>query len=152
MKYLFITLLALFSISLFANDTTVVNATKAERIIDKYTGKISDAFNQGLDKVTPVAKQGFEIAVKLQIAKGLGYMIVPFVTVLLIILGFKFYNKSKTLSKDRYNSDFFEVLSVLCLVLGGIGVIGSMPAIYHGLLHLIAPEWFAIQEIIHLFK
>lgn len=43
-----------------------LNASEAERIVDKYSGKISDAFSQGVEAVAPTVKEGFVIVVKLQ--------------------------------------------------------------------------------------
>lgn len=87
-KLLLLLLFALvFSLSGYAQlDSLNIDATQAERIIDKYTGKVTEGFNTVLEKATPVAEEGFE------------------------------------------------------------------SCIYDGTLYLVAPEWFAIKDIIGLFN
>lgn len=164
-KILSILFLSLFSFVVNAQqtipDTTISNA---ERIIDKYSGKIANTFIAGIEKITPVAINGFELAVRLQIAIGLFDLVGCVLFFICFIQLFKEYNRINALidSKDcptRMNNNSgpfddknatfklgaFTILSILSVIL--------LPFfLYEAFTHLIAPEWFAIKEIIELFK
>jgi galactitol-specific phosphotransferase system IIC component len=151
MKKLLIILLLFVSYNTYSQVDSLVTETQTERIIDKYGGKIVESFNRFADKALPIAEESFKIVVKLQIAKGIGYMFIPLITIIIIFTGFICAKKSKTLNVKKYESDRYEVIAVICMVLSIIGIIASCFCIYHGLLYLIAPEWFAIEEILNLF-
>lgn len=143
------------------SDTTISNA---ERIIDKYSGKIANTFIAGIEKITPVAINGFELAVRLQIAIGLFDLVGCVLFFICFIKLFKEYNRINAVldSKDtpsrmnKTEGPFFDqnitfklraftLLSVLSVIL--------LPFfLYEAFTHLIAPEWFAIKEIIEIFK
>jgi len=128
-----------------------VDITQAERIIDKYAGKISDAFNEGLEKVTPVAEEGFKIAVKLQIAKGIVGLF-PFIFAIVFVI--IFFNQMKLaikLDENKESSDLQAGMMVLSGILGALCIIVTFFTLGDAIQRLIAPEWFAIKEIIGLF-
>ena len=128
-----------------------LDITETERIIDKYSEKISQSFEQGLEKVTPVAERGFEIAVRLQIARGLSYLLVPIFTVIFLIIFYKNYKIAREYSDYSWTEGKGGTIGVISLIIGSCGLISSIPAIYYGISLLIAPEWFAIKEIIEMF-
>ena len=115
--------------------------TQTERIIDKYGGQIKQEFNNLMESVTPIATEGFEMVVKLQIAKGVG-MLTPIVICCILFILFII-----ELNKDK-NEDFIIVLGIGA----GIFVIAAIFSTYNGILHLMAPEWFAIKDILELIK
>jgi len=116
--------------------------TETERIIDKYSDKISQSFEEGLQKVAPVAEQGFEVAVRLQIAKGTVYMLGAIMLLTLILMTFFYKPLVKYIHEVSGGSIYgFVVVSFIPL-----GIL-----LYNGITRLIAPEWFAIKEIIEMF-
>ena len=134
---------------------SIPNTTETERIIDKYGSKISDGFNKIVENVVPMAETGFTMVVKLQIAKGVAYMLVPLLSILFWIMFFTNYKLSLINQKNDDINDWWDasrgapavVGLILAIITSGI----SFFTIYWGLLYLIAPEWFAIKEIIGLF-
>jgi len=164
-RILILSLFTLFSLVVNAQqtipDTTISNA---ERIIDKYSGKIANTFIAGVEKITPAAINGFELAVRLQIAIGL-FNLIECILFLCIFFGFfKEYNKINTLlnSKDvprQLNATHgpFEGKNasfklVALTILSIISTILFPFCLYDAFTHLIAPEWFAVKQIIELFK
>lgn len=123
-------------------DSISVNTTQAERIIDKYTGRISEAFEEGLNKITPVAEQGFEIAVKLQIAKGITASI-PIIMFIICFIWMLIAHKKHGVGQD--DSFLSEITTIVFFIV-------SVFTVYTAITRLVAPEWFAIKEIIGLFN
>lgn len=166
MKQILMILLLTLSVNLFAQDSTSIKATEVERIVDKYTGKAVDGFNAVVDKIAPTAEKGFEVAVKLQVAKGVTRLLPIFG--FLIFLGlFNFeYNRITTILNNGrengperydYNHGVFDedncsVKLILYLVFACILFILTLITTASGILHLMAPEWYAIEDIINLVK
>lgn len=146
-KLLLVLFIGLISFTTTAQTEETVPITETERIIDKYGGQIVDGFNNMIENVTPYAEEGFNMVVKLQIAKGIGYLLIPLLTIILFIISFKCRSKSDL---DDYDPDTYQVLHYITLILGGILFIASIPAIYHGILYISVPEWYAIKEILNL--
>lgn len=151
-------LLFLFSLvacTLFVSaqtDTTQVQITEAERIIDKYGEKIINGFNNLVETVTPYAEEGFNMVIKLQIAKGIGHLL-PLVFA--IIFWILFHVEYKKLIKNgHYPFTREENMTATLLFNLGLSLILTFISIittYDGIMYLIAPEWFALKEIIDLF-
>lgn len=146
-KLLLVFCIGLISFTTTAQTEETVVITETERIIDKYGNKIVDGFNNVIENVTPYAEEGFKMVVKLQIAKGIAYLLIPFLTIILFIISFKCRSKSNL---DKYNPDTYQLLHSVTLVLGGILFIASIPVTYHGILYISVPEWYAIKEILNL--
>jgi hypothetical protein len=168
MKKLSILFLLMFTTLVFSTTNDSIQkpstAQEVERLVDKYGGKIIDGFNTVVEKTTPIAEQGFYIAVKLNIAKGIGELL-P----LLFFFGFGYlfireYNRiNNILNSDNvpYNMhsgygpmDFINSTPLLWISLTFIVIlfIFSLFTTMSGIQHLIAPEWYAIKDIIDLFK
>ena len=147
MKKIFILLLTILSINIgFSQNDSIPKITETERIIDKYGGVIIDGFNKTVEQVTPVAEEGFRIAVKLQIAKGVVGILPPFIFIIFAIL---FVRQYKIEDDFSYNP---TVLAIAYFIGTFLFFITSCFTINTGITHLIAPEWFAIKEIINLVK
>lgn len=157
MKNFIFTLVMLFSLTTFAQQPvdsliTEDKITETERIIDKYGGKIVDGFNNVVSTVTPIAEEGFKIAVRLQIAKGIGYLLPTIFFIILILFRTRGFNIMKwltSLKKEQWietPGPTFVVLGLLCYLAVCVTTLDN------ALLYLIAPEWFAIQDIISLVK
>tara|TARA_R110000796_G_scaffold146955_3_gene263698 strand:- start:4153 stop:4641 length:489 start_codon:yes stop_codon:yes gene_type:complete len=160
---------ALISVNVYpqqAKDSTSINASEVERIVDKYTGKAVEGFNSVVDKITPSAEKGFEVAVKLQIAKGVTNLL-PLFAFLFFLLLFNLehkdisdiLDKGKENGPSRYNYNggpFYRenasVKLIIYLTFTVILFIVTLFSIADGILHLMAPEWYAIESIIQLFK
>ena len=158
-------MLLIFGLSFGENDSiSKPTISDAERIIDKYGGKIIDGFETITSKITPVATKGFEVAVKLNIAHGIGCLIPLFLfLIFLYSLKNEYFRIDNILKSDNVpdnlnyrrgplhedNCSLFLVLyivaTVLCFILSLIFTVD-------GIKHLLAPEWFAIKDIIDLFK
>ena len=160
---LFMLLISLITYSQTAKDS-LSTSQNVERLIDKYGGKISEGFNDVVEKTTPVAKEGFHIAVKLNIAEGIGYLL-PLV--FFFIFGYIFikeYNRIDNMLKSdniprNMNKNYGPIdddnstpLLWISLVFTGILFVISLFTTIPGIKHLIAPEWYAIKDIIKLFK
>lgn len=139
-------------------------AQEVERLVDKYGGKIVDGFNTVVEKATPVAEQGFKIAVRLNIAHGVTCML-PLIFFFLFMYWFKEeYNRLDNILKSndvpssmdyRYGpmgDDNCTPKLIMSLIATIIMFILACVLTVDGIKHLIAPEWYAIKDIIDLFK
>ncbi len=165
-KILTLLVFTLFSFVVNAQQPTVDTATisNAERIVDKYTGKIADAFTNGIEKVTPVAIDGFKLVCRLQIAIGLFDLAMVGICVLCLFAFFKEYNRINNLlhsekcprRMDPNEGPFYvsNYTAKLSMFFGSSMLFGILApfCLYEAFTHLIAPEWFAIKEIIKLFN
>ena len=161
-KIFFAAILIAMSVSftVAAADTSAVDTTtvvepptktqEVERLVDKYGGKIVDGFNSIVEKATPIAKDGFKVAVKLQIAKGVAGLLPLILTVFFIVYCFKF-NKDAIWRHDGPSNASAVLVIVFAIIAIIIGLF-AISSTYNAILYLIAPEWFAIQDIINLLK
>lgn len=162
-KLTFILLFGLITFNLSAQADSV-NISTTERLIDKYGGKIAESFNSLVEKATPVAEEGFKLAVRLQIAKGIVNLLPIVIAIIFSILLKKEYMRISTILSqkeipyhmDRNNGPFDEDNQTIMLIGYTIGAFGfailALFTTYSGITHLIAPEWYAIKDIIELFK
>lgn len=137
---------------------------EVERLIDKYGGKVIDGFNHVVEKTTPIAKEGFYIAVKLNIAEGIS-MLLPLL--FFFIFGYVFMNEynriNNLLNSDKvplnmdnrygpFDDNNATPLLITLIVFTFILFIMTLICTSSGIKHLIAPEWYAIEDIINLVK
>ena len=115
-----------------------IQITDTERIIDKYGDKIISGFNTIIEETTPYAEKGFELAVRLKIATGIFHIVLSIIAISIIVLILKQWNNWIR------NNDMEDPAFVVFLAAAIYTVIG----IYHSIVLLIIPEWFAIKEII----
>lgn len=159
MKSILTTLLLLLSVSTFSQEVVVnqETITETERIIDKYGGKLADSFTQAMESATPMAKDGFKMVVRLQLAKGSAKLL-PLILFVIFLISFK--KEYKKISKNENRSDpkkgpmdedNVTPILILYLVMTCIMFIVACFSTYGGLVRLIAPEWYAIKEIAELF-
>ena len=141
-NYIFILLLFTLT-ALSAQNDSILDITETERIIDKYGDKIITGFEKAVSEITPVAEQGFEIVVKLQIAKGIFSLIIFLSSLLLLILHIKFIK----IIYDKNNI----LLGIFVPVIHLFYLIWSIIEFKNAIMYLMAPEWFAIKEIMGLF-
>lgn len=144
---LLITLTAM-SIGSYAQDEQI---TEAERIVDKYTGKAGDAIKELATALEQPAEHVYAILVRQSLSEGILFTIGG---VVLLIAGFWIIklsmsvNKVKDSYRDMVYPDYKYVLSVsgsLILVLSFIILIASP-------LRILNPEYYAIKEIMDVFK
>jgi len=157
-----ITIALLFGISTYSQsketivlnntDTVEVEIGEAERIVDKYTDKITNGFNGLFEKVAPYAEQGFRFVVKLKIAEGVAYLFVVLFSFFFWSNFVKYYKIAKEDTFADWPAGKYGGLAVILLVFSIITTIATPFCLYHGLTLVIAPEWFAIKEIIELVK
>ena len=120
---------------------SIPNTTETERIIDKYSDNIISGFNTVIEKVTPLAEDGFKVVVKLKFIQGIALIIGAVICLLLIIVSFK-----KNIKDFIMHNTAGALYMVLLYPLIGLFIMG-----YAGLMRIFVPEWFAIKEIIGLF-
>jgi hypothetical protein len=148
--------------SISEKETTTLSET--ERIVDKYSGKIVDNFVILIESAAPHIKEGFKMVVRLQIAKGIAYLLPLLFFIVFLILTFIEYNRIEKLINSENIPDymgsnegvFFERnISFKIIFYLGLTVITACMAVvftYDGVVHLMAPDWFAIKEIQTLIK
>lgn len=127
------------------------NFQEAERLIDKYGGKAVETFEKVVEGATPLAKEGFNMAVKLQFAQGVAQLL-P-----IIFFGFfiyKFIKEDKYIRKEGGEWESGEVTAswIIYLALSIITMLLAIFNTYGGVTRVIAPEWYAVKEIVELFK
>lgn len=147
-----------FALQSFAQQdsiNTVNKITETERIIDKYGGQAVQKFNELITKVTPMAEQGFDVVVKLQIAKGIGYLFITIITIIFWFIFFKNYKLALQNQKESGKNDWVDcnrgTPALISLALAVCGTVATPFSLYESILHLAAPEWYAIKEILKLF-
>lgn len=164
----FLILITLLSYSImFSQEVEVDSLTtgqNVERLVDKYSNKIIEGFNSVVEKSTPIAKQGFYVAVKLNIAQGVAELLPLFFFCIFVYVFIKEYNKIRNiLSSDNIpiymNRNYVPMddtnstpLLWASLILTCILFILAIFTTISGIKHLIAPEWYAVKDIIELFK
>ncbi len=150
-KKVLITIMLMFPfIMLGQENDSIPSVTQAERIIDKYGGKIIDGFNKAVENVTPYAEEGFKMAVRLQIAKGIiGFT--PLLALIPAILGLRLSRKND-IEFDTYEMNNWALLNIISWIAVAVFCAISIWSIPYGIKHLIAPEWFAIKEIMELVR
>ena len=87
--------------------------------------------------------------VKLQIAKGAARMIPLILFIVFSIIGLR------QVKKANYDKLHWNIHANLSLVFGAMSLLMFILALcctYSGILHLFAPEWYAILEILAQFK
>jgi hypothetical protein len=146
--------------------TKQIEITETERIVDKYGSAIVTSFNKLITSATPMAEEGFKIAVKVQIAEGI-VLLLPFLfAVIFMYITYREYfrisNILNTNDADKYPRYYFrsgpwhdDNLSFLLIVSVCMSAIFVLFAIFTtgpGVMRLIAPEWYAIKEIIQLLN
>jgi hypothetical protein len=160
---LFMLLISLITYSQTVKDS-LSTSQNVERLIDKYGGKISEGFNNVVEKTTPVAKEGFYIAVKLNIAHGIGLLLPLLFFFIFGYIFIKEYNRINNLlnsdniprymnknygpMEDGNSSPLLWISLVSTCILFSFALFSTIS----GIKHLIAPEWYAIKDIIELFK
>ena len=119
--------------------------TETERVIDKYSEKIYNGFSVLIEKAEEPVKTGFHYVVKKQIAQGVVGLL-P-LTIFLLLLYPLFY------SIQHYEGDEFNGYTALAILFGFTEVIllvTSICATGNAVMHLIAPEYYAIEDIARL--
>jgi len=132
-------------------ETIEIPVSETERIIDKYGSKVAEGFSTFMDSATPMAKEGFEMVVKLQFAKGVAYLLIP----IFCIIGWFIFSKNYKIAREDDPREWVfgknGSIALASLIVSCCLLVASIPATYHGLLHVIAPEWYAIKELATLF-
>lgn len=167
MKNLFMMIVCLLSLNNYSQqptDSLDINITETERIIDKYSDKIADSFNKGIEKVAPVAEQGFEIAVKFQIIKGVSGLL-PFIAFLVSVFVFRneYFRISNLLRSDDvpdnmdsrkgiFSEENMSIILFSSFIITAVTLIASFFTLPSAISYILAPEWFAIKDILEMFK
>lgn len=142
---------------------TTENITQAEHIIDKYSSKVVDVFNSAVESATPLAEEGFKMVVRLQIAQGIVYLLPLILMFVFMFVFIKEYRRIESIldSDDEVPTHMnecygpLEESNITPLLVGSsifiiLNAIMAMFFTFDGFTHLIAPEWYAIKEILSL--
>jgi cytoskeletal protein RodZ len=137
---------------------------KVEQLVDKYSVKVANVFVATMEKATPVAKEGFQAAVWFQVAKGVAEIIpLVFFLVFLFLLINEYNSIYKVLNSDAVPAHMsrgrgplhesnISLKLILYLLLFIASTITTAVFVWDGIMHLVAPKWFAIKDIIELVK
>lgn len=153
MKKLFlIALLFTISVNIFAQiDSVSTSITETERIIDKYTDKIGAAIIALSEKLQQPAEFVWTSLVKQNLLEGYLNLIPIVLMFVFIVLFFKYRKKSEWDScNDAEN--FEAVMSIIMGILSIIFFIASVFCIRSGILKILNPEYYAIQDIFSLIN
>lgn len=171
-KFLFLLLLIPTFLIGQIQDTVItvkeIEVSETERLVDKYGGAIVSSFNKLVTSATLMAEEGFKMAVKLQIAEGICSLL-PFIFFILFSYlfykeYFRMYNilKDPEENKNKYkmynfqysvmHEDNVSFLLIITMLFAILFFILSIIFTSGGVMRLIAPEWYAIKEIIQLLN
>lgn len=151
---LLLMLLPMLSVGQLDSLQEPTTAQEVERLVDKYGGQAVDAFSNLIENATPMAQEGFKMVVRLQIAKGIGDLLPLFLGA---IFWYLFVKEYKRIDENKRNKNYMPfdstnasvwliasfIISIVCTIL-------AIFTTYLGILHLIAPEWYAIKDILNL--
>lgn len=140
-------------------DNVTVTTTETERIIDKYADKVYNGISDVTAALKEPAAKVFGYVVKLNIAKGIALLLLLPLAIGCWIWFYISYsrisNKLKNIA-EYTNKTWSDVdggsMAVISLVVSLATSFGSIFSTYWGILYLIAPEWFAIKDIIELIN
>lgn len=159
-KLLLICMIFLINISYAQKTKQTIQITETERIIDKYGSEVINKFNSLIDTATPMAEQGFEMIVKLQIAKGITLLLPAlFCLIFIIMFSAEYKTVQKKIQEDDntytyygpFSEEYINIFLIFYISAAIILFLISLFTFYDALLHLMAPEWHAIKEILNLF-
>lgn len=143
MKQLLFILILLLSIPFYGQEKKDnITNTQTERIIDKYSDKIINGFNTTIEKVTPMAEEGFAIVVKLKFIKGVIKLIISFICSLIILIPI-INKKIRHFIIDETSGVLYMFLLIPLFIFG--------VTFSEGITYIFVPEWYAIKEIMGLF-
>ncbi len=144
MKKLITILIVFISLNTYAQEVEPIQGeTVTERVIDKYSDKIITGFNETIDKITPLAQEGFAIVVKLKFVNGIIHLIPVILLVIISIVALIKWNKMEW-GDDSPGGKFF--IAVVLLILS----ILTAFTLHEAITHIFVPEWYAIKEIMNL--
>lgn len=145
-KIIILMMIVLGTFTSRAQDSTKTTISEIERVVDKYGEKIADGFISTMETAKPVAKEGFKVVVKLQFAKGIANLLPLLIFIISVI------SITKLWGTEHLNNKDISAVGFIWLTLLIISFVLAIFDTYSGITHLIAPEWFAIKEIITLMK
>ena len=146
---LFITLLFITSFVVNAQDSTIINnITEPERIVDKYVNKVTTAVTNIVAELEEPAKEVFDTVVRLQIAKGIVGLLPVILFFLFVFTMYKFNN----LVTSWDDPSFPAIMVIIFTIAAFVVLVMAFMKTGDAIMHLIAPKWYAILELIDLVK
>lgn len=143
-------LLVLFSIPSYTQKLDSIRIKETERIIDKYSEKISDSFSNLVHGITPDIKEGFAIVVKKQVVEGIIDLTCYLLFCILSVITAVYFYRKADFSGDSPSA------SVILLIFFGVIGLASIAVLFGNMGELIGkivvPEWYAIDEILRLIN
>jgi VIT1/CCC1 family predicted Fe2+/Mn2+ transporter len=167
MKNFIFSLMLLLTTSIYAQDSTAVvgEVTAAERIIDKYSGKAYEAVKELASALKVPAEHVYKVLVMQGVAEGITYLVVGIIGFILGLIGLYYYSyaKRQNIKGNPYNtggvtSDWQagncveQTLSVILYVIGGLLILIMMFNISTVVTGLINPEYYALKQVMEVFK
>jgi len=129
---------------------TVVTTTEVERIIDKYSEKVYNTLTTLITQLKGPAEYIFKSAIKVNIAKGIVNLI-PFIIFIPCFILFLYYVKAGRWC-DGDTANYQAVLSIIMGIISLGLLIAGIVCICSAIPYLVSPEWYAIQDIMHLIR
>ena len=107
------------------------------------------------DKLAEMGAAGWEIAVRQQVAIGVGYFVGAAAAALVLYVGYRLIHRSTTIENvSRFGHVEWSSERCVWFWLGMLSVLGGAPTmvglVISGILHLLNPEWYAIQALMNL--
>lgn len=131
-------------------------------VMDKAIDKVSDVVGAMAKAISNIAPEVWRIMVRQQYAKGIAFLIVPFLLTLVLVAGF-FASKARydhvislignPNNPERADSDeagFFWFLKIAFTVFIGLSFVWLANRITDAALFLINPEFYAIQDLLRM--
>jgi hypothetical protein len=157
-KIIGILLITLFSVCVFAQEPTeqttekevteYVTDSNVEKLVDKYSDKIGAALEALAEKLEQPVGYVWDAFVKVNFAKGIVQMLFP---ICFLICFIAFIKLLPIINNDSITEAQVGVFTVICLI-GIICLIGTAFTITDAIPRLIAPEYYALTELMQLLK
>ena len=123
--------------------------TEAERIVDKYGGKISGAISSLADALKVSAEHVYMVLVRQQVAEGISVVLLLVVFIIIAIMFSRNFNKADYKDSQGNRHATMSIILGICTAVLGVILIFILP---EAIIKLINPEYGAIKEIFELVK
>lgn len=161
-KIIFLSIICLYSVRIFAVDSTLVATTKVSSEVNAIMNNVFDQTTEAVKQISDAlkvpAEHVYSVLVKQQTVKSIGLLVIPFFFIVFTIAFYRFHKYGMSPSKkykgrDVYyeNGDYcaFPITSGIIALLLLIATISFIPNIIQG---FINPEYGAIKEILNILK
>lgn len=155
MKKILITLLLLFSTTVFSQETEP-EISETERLVDKYSGQVKELVSDLAESLKVPVEYVWEVLTKQALVESFTFIIILILGFILMLPFMKFLKKVEDWDyiRDKDNNSLAGEF-VFKLILGILGFISFIIGLFH--IHIIVqgivnPEYYALNKIFELLK